>query len=242
MGAWGHGIRQDDVVCDVIGEFEELLKAGKSAADATDAVKSRFRSLVGEPSFWIALAEMQWTYNALDPSVLQRVRDDLTSGRSLEQWEADARGLTKRRAVLEKFLRKLDVPKATPTRRPTAIVRAPKFLPGDCLSIHRFSGDFGAAIVLASDHSSPEHGRNLVGVLDYCSDTSPTMEVFLERRWALLTQDGASDRLHVGWFYPEGFRKVKDRIAVIGTVEVLPSDPKDSAFYFRWENIGERLR
>ena len=35
---------------------------------------------------------------------------------------------------------------------------------------------------------------------------------------------------------------MKDRIAVIGTLEVLPSDPKDSAFYFRWGNIGECLR
>ena len=121
MGAWGHGIRQDDVVCDVIGEFEELLKAGKSAAEATDAVTSRFRSQVGEPSFWIALAEMQWTYGALDLSVLERVRDDVTSGRSLEQWEEDVRGLT-----------------------------------------------------------------------------SPTMEVFLARRWVLLGQHGSGDRLHVG--------------------------------------------
>ena len=42
MGAWGEGIRQDDFVCDVIGIFEDLLKAGKSVADATKTVKSNF--------------------------------------------------------------------------------------------------------------------------------------------------------------------------------------------------------
>ena len=242
MGAWGRGIRDDDVVCDVIGEFEGLLKAGKSTDEATAELMSRFHSQVGEPSFWIALAEMQWTYDALDPSVLQRVRDDVTSGRSLEQWEADRRGMTKRRAVLEKFLDKLSVPKARPARRPKVMVRAPQFRPGDCLSIHRFNGEFGAAIVLDADHSSPEFGRNLIAVLDYRSDASPTMDVFRARRWARLSQPGAGDKVHVGWYYPQGFRKVKQRITVIGAVEVLASDPKDSAFYFRWANIGERLR
>ena len=37
MGAWGHGIRQDDFVLDIIGDFEDLLKAGKSVREASDA-------------------------------------------------------------------------------------------------------------------------------------------------------------------------------------------------------------
>ena len=36
MGAWGYGIRHDDFVLDVIGVFEELLKAGHSVGDATN--------------------------------------------------------------------------------------------------------------------------------------------------------------------------------------------------------------
>ena len=42
MGAWGYGIRQDDLVCDVIGVFEDLLKAGKSVREAAEAVTSKF--------------------------------------------------------------------------------------------------------------------------------------------------------------------------------------------------------
>lgn len=243
MGAWGYGIRHDDFVSDVIGEFEDAMKSGKSVAETTAAVTSRFGGAIEDatdgPSFWIALADAQWTYGALEPAVLERVRDDFAAGRSLLPWQEDQRGLAQRRAVLEKFIRKLEVPKARPARAKT-IVRPPKFRPGDCLSIHLFSGEYGAAIVLAADHSIPEHGQNLVGVLNYRSDVSPTMDVFLARQWRLLSHHGAGDQLHVGWFFATGFRKVQARLAIAGTVEILPSDPKDSNFYFGWGNIGEQ--
>ncbi len=61
MGAWGYGVRQDDFVCDVIGVFEDLLKAGKSVREATEAVRSRFAAETNDaddgPLFWIALAD-----------------------------------------------------------------------------------------------------------------------------------------------------------------------------------------
>lgn len=63
MGAWGHGIRQDDFVCDVIGAFEKLLKAGANLRDASQDVESMFASRIHDeddgPLFWIALADMQ---------------------------------------------------------------------------------------------------------------------------------------------------------------------------------------
>ena len=242
MGSWGFGIRHDDFVCDVIGEFEDVLKAGKSVTEATAAVTSRFGGPIedtnDDPLFWIALADVQWAYGALEPAVFERVRDDFATGRSLVAWEEDPRGLVRRRAALEKFIKKLEVPKARTIRAKT-IVRAPKFEVGECLSIHRFNGEYGAAIVLAADHSIPEHGRNLVGILDYSSDTSPTMDVFGERRWRPIGGPVEAGRPHVGWYFATGFRKVKSRIVVLGKVEVLDSDPTDSTFYFGWGNIGD---
>ena len=242
MGSWGYGVRQDDFASDVIGEFEDVLTAGKSVAEATAAVMSRFSSALEDPQdgplFWLALAGVQWTYGALDPTVFARVRGDLAAGRSLLAWEEDPRGLTRRRAALEKFIAKLEVPKARASRAKT-IVRAPKFEVGQCLSIHRFNGEYGAAIVLAADHAIAEHGRNLVGILDYSSDTSPTMDLFSERKWRRIGGPVEGDRPHVGWYFATGFRKVKSRIVVLGKVEVLDSDPTDSTFYFGWGNIGD---
>src|SRR5207253_9134873 len=116
MGAWGHGIRQDDFVCDVIAAFEDLLKAGNNVGDATKAVKSKFSAQIEDgddgPLFWISLADVQWTYGALELPVLQRVKEDFDSGRSLTPWTENRRGLSRRRAALEKFIDKIALDRA----------------------------------------------------------------------------------------------------------------------------------
>lgn len=245
MGAWGYGIRQDDFVCDVIGAFEDELKAGRSVAEATETVTSQFSGAITDPVdgplLWIALAEMQWTYGGLNASVVERVRTDLESGRSLVPWEEDQRGLERRRAALNAFVRKIGVPNPRPKKPPKTVVRAPKFQAGDCLSINLPNGDYAAAIVLVADHSLAEQGRNLVAVMDHRSAEKPTIEMF--RRWRLQTgQNGWNNGAEVGWYLPVGFRTVKNRIEVIGQVEILDSDPHDCPLYFRWTGIGERVR
>jgi hypothetical protein len=246
MGAWGFGIRQDDFVCDIIGVFEDLLKAGKSVAEATKAIKSQFGAATkdadDEPDFWIALAEVQWTYGGLEASVLKRVREDFDSGRSLLRWEEDQRGLARRRAVLEKFIGKIGVANPRPKKPPKLVIRAPKFRPGDCLSIELAKGQYAAAIVLAADHSVPEYGKNLVAVLDYLSADKPTMEVFRKRKWFVLSHNSGNNRADVAWYQPIGFRKVKDRLEVVGQVEILDSDPKESNTYCGWAGIGDRAK
>lgn len=234
MGAWGTGIRQDDLVLDVIGDFEDALKAGGSVKDASDALMRRYRSQVDEPSFWLGLAEMQWTYGTVGITVLERVRDDLASGRSLEQWGENARQLAARRKALERFVAKIARPRAKPRGAPPSTVRPPAFGPGDCLSIHLSDGSYGAALVLKATQVTPEFGHNLVGVLDYAGDRPPSLAVFGARRWRPL----AGERPHIGWYGALGFRKVKAQLEVVGRVEILPSDPADSTFYFRWETIG----
>jgi hypothetical protein len=244
MGAWGSGIRDDDFVRDLIGVFEDRLKAGDSVADATKAVTSQFGGAIEDPVdgplFWIALADMQWTYGGLEASVLEHVKDDFDSGRSLLAWEEDQRGLARRRAALEKFIGKIGAPNPRPTKPPKTIIRAPKFRSGDCLSIQLSDGQFGAAIVLVADHSTEEYGRNLVAVLDYRSANTPTMDVFRQRKIA--SDHHAAKGAQIAWYLPMGFRSVKNRLEVVGQVEILESDPKDSNFYFRWSSIGERFK
>ena len=244
MGAWGFGIRDDDFVCDVIGEFEDLLKAGKSVREATEDVRSKFAAAMQDPDdsplFCIALAEMQWTYGDLEPQIFNRVKEDLDSGQSLAAWAEDERGLARRRTALEKFLAKIVQPNRRPKKLPKTIVRAPKFQPGDCLSIRLANGQYAAALVLAAEHSTAEYGRNLVGVLDYLSADKPNIEVFRKRKWLALGQQGESGRMDIAWYYPMGFRAVKNRLEIIGQVEILDSDPKNSNTYLRWTGIGER--
>jgi len=245
MGAWGYGIRQDDFVLDVVGIFEDLLKAGHSVPDATKTVKARFAAETNDsddgPLLWLALADVQWTYGELESEVLSRVQGDFDSGRSLDAWREDTRGLLRRRAALEKFISRIAVPNPRAKKPPKVVVRAPKFQPGDCLSIRVANSRYTAALVLSADHSTAEYGKNLVGVLDYLSPQKPPLEVFRTRKWLVRTRPGWSNAMDVAWYLPMGFRTAKDRLEVVGHVEILDSDPKDSNRYQGWRGIGEQV-
>lgn len=243
MGAWGYGIRQDDFVLDVVGVFEDLLKSGQSVADATKGVKAKFAAAIEDaddgPLFWIALADVQWSYGELEPHVFKRVREDFESGRSLDPWREDQRGLSRRRVALEKFIGKIAAPNPRPKRPPRIVVRAPKFRPGDCLSVRLSNGQYAAALVLAADHSAVEYGKNLVGILDFLSSEKPTIDVFRNRKWRVLTHGGSNGKPAISWYHPIGFRAARDRLEVIDRIEILESDCKDSNVYRRWSGIGE---
>lgn len=245
MGAWGHGIRQDDFVCDVIGVFDDLLKAGKSVAEATKAVKLRFSAEIKDtddgPLFWIALADAQWTYGGLESQVLQRVQDDFDSGRGLARWTEDKRALARRQTAIGKFISKISKSNPRPKKPPKVVVRTPKFAPGDCLSIRLESGQYAAALVLAADHSNVEYGKNLIVVLDYLAPERPTIQVFGDRKWLILTHHSWNHKIELAWYQPVGFRSAKDRIEIIGKIEILDSDPKDSNSYCGWAGIGEQV-
>ena len=243
MGAWGYGIREDDFVLDVVGFFDDLLKDGKSVADATAAVKVKFAGAIDDaqdgPLFWLAVADRQWLYGRVEPEVLRRVQEDFTSGRSLDPWREEERGLSRRRAALEKFIHKVGTPNPRPKKPPRTIVRAPKFQPGECLSIRVSTGQYAAALVLASDHSTVEYGKNLVGLLDYLSAEKPTIEVFRKRRWLRLTHHAWNGDMALAWYLPIRFRTAKDRIEIVGRVEILEADPSDGNTYRGWNGIGE---
>jgi hypothetical protein len=245
MGAWGFGIRQDDLVLDVIAAFEDELKAGKGVEGATDAVTAKYAAEVAdsddEPLLWIALADVQWTYGALSPQVLSRVRADLDSGRSLRRWLEDPRGLARRRAELEKFLGKIATAKPTAKKRPKLVTRAPKFAAGDCLSIQTAGGRFAAALVLVADHSNPEYGKNLIGVLNYLSAEKPTLHIFRDRNWLIRSHHDWNNSMDVAWYMYVGFGQAKARLEIVGRVEILDSDPKDSNSYSGWAGLGEQV-
>jgi hypothetical protein len=246
MGAWGHGIRQDDFVCDVIGVFEDLLKAGKSVADATKAVKAKFSAEITDVDdghlFWIALADVQWTYGDLEPQALMHVKEDFDSGRSLSRWTEDPRGHSRRRAALEKFISRIGAPNPRPKKPPKIVVRAPKFRPGDCLCIRLADGQYAAALVLAADHSNVEYGKNLIGVLDYLSPEKPTIEAFTKREWLVRNHHSWKNKMDLAWYLSVAFRAAKDRLEIVGQVEILDSDPKDSNRCCGWGGIGNQVR
>jgi len=248
MGAWGTGIRQDDVVRDVLGFFEDRLKNGDSIAQGTRAALAEFAEVLKDvdeaPRVWIGIADAQWTYGELDRQVLDRVRADLRQGAGLAPWQEESdRALRKRVRVLQQFVAKLETPNPRPRKCPKRVVRAPKFAAGDCLAVALPDGRYAAALVLAADHARPEYGKNLIAVLDYLSDRKPHVEVFTERRWLRRPGDWQPEYapqgpFDIAWYDAAGFRKEQHRFEIIGRIRLRASDPKDSSTFSPWRNLG----
>lgn len=246
MGTWGAGIRQDDFVCDVEGAFEDHLKDGKSVGDATKSVHEQFAHALDDsddgPLFWIALADMQWTYGDLDPSVLQRVREIIESDTGMERWGERSDKLYKqRKTALTKFHDKISRANPKPSRPPKRIKREPKFTAGDCLSVQLENGQYGAALVLATDSSNAEHPTDLVAELDYLSDQPPMIEDFKRRNWLKLTHHNWNGRFNVLWYHSTGFLKMKPRLMVVGNIPILDTDPTQSSSYAGWHLLGRQV-
>jgi hypothetical protein len=219
---------------------------GKPSQMATRSVCEQFADAIDDcddgPLLWFALADIQWKYGDLDPAVLQRVTEIVDAGTSMERWGEPSDKLYKqRKAALEKFRNKISQPNPKPSRPPKRVTRKPKFRHGDCLSLTLENGQYGAALVLATDHSNPENGMDLVGELDYLSENPPTLDVFTERRWLRLTHHNWKDRLNVSWYHSVGFRKMKPRIAVIGNIPIVATDPKDSSTFSGWHLLGQQV-
>lgn len=246
MGASGTGIRDDDVVCDVIGTFTDHLKAGKSIAEASRLLVAECTDFIGDsddgPLFWIGLAESQWTFGGLDPEVLAKVKADFDTGHDLERWrEVSEIACEQRRKVLTKFIQKVSSPNPRPRKTPKMVVRPPVFSAGDCLSVRMNDGSFVAAFVTASDASDPEYGRNLVGVLDWSGAEPPPLDVFASRRF-LRVRHHAWDRVDVSWYLRQGFKAERERIQRIGNLPVHQDDPRESTLWSAWRHLGDHVR
>jgi hypothetical protein len=242
MGTWGTGIQSDDLVADIISDFDGILKKGGTIETATSHVHLHYADSIGdsdeEPLFWLALAFAQWRYNAIEQNVLEQVRNDITEGKGLDRWEDSPADLRKRQAVLQKFLAKIELPNAHPKPFPKQINRKAKFQIGDCLSLALENNKFGAAIVIAVDEDDPEYPLNLIARLSYESDSPPSSEIFALRQWQPAPQLPFKG-INIGWYLRPGFRKYAPRLQVVGKIEILESDPKSSSVYCQWCHLVE---
>jgi hypothetical protein len=103
------------------------------------------------------------------------------------------------------------------------------------------NGQYAAALVLAANHSEVEHGENLIVSLDYLAPEKPTVEDFRERKWLVCTHEGWNNELDRAWYSPLGFREFKDRIEVVGRIEILDSDPKTCSRSSGWLYLGKQV-
>jgi hypothetical protein len=246
MGTWGTGLLQDDLALDVRGVFVDQLKAGADIDAATRQVLATFTESLRDsdeaPVVWLVLAHQQWTYGAVSPEALSRVREHVKTGSGLDLWrEQGTELLARRQQVLNRFLSTIEHPNPRPKRAPRFIVRAPKFAPGDCLAVKLSDGRYTAALVLAADHSRPEYGMNLIGELNFLSESPPTLNVFKRREWLKLTHNNWRGNRAIDWYLPVGFRLMQNRITLVGNIPLKWRDPKKSKSHTSYRNLGRQI-
>ncbi len=131
MGAWGPGLYQDDVTCDIKDDYVDRLKAGYTNIEATKETIDRNMDFIQDedegPLFWFALADTQWKYGRLLEEVKEEAIKHIKSCKNLEIWKQEnEKQYKKRKMVLEELEERLNSPqppekkvaKLTSTRSP----------------------------------------------------------------------------------------------------------------------------
>ena len=184
MGTWGTSIKSNDAFADIYSEYFELYNKGGLPENISEKIKSDNWEILEieeeKHSFWFALALAQWETKSLDMKVLSTVENIITSGDDLNLWlnlGATEKDIRQRKIVLEKFLEKLksDRPKATPRKK--IKLKTPIFSTGDCLSFKLENGNYGGAVVLATD-SNPERAYNLIATTRIQKPSKPSIQDF----------------------------------------------------------------
>jgi hypothetical protein len=213
MGTWGTAIKDSDTFADIYGEFFDLYNKGGQPDAISEKILDNNREILedeeGKHCFWFALAMAQWETKSLDQKVLSIVETIVNSNADLKIWlalEASEQDIKKRRVALEKFLEKIksDRPKAKPRKR--IKLRTPIFTTGECLTFKLSNGNYGGAVVLATD-KNPETGYNLVATTRLNLKNKPTCSDF-ENSEALICNFGNwQDEPVIVWYMPDLYYK-----------------------------------
>lgn len=121
MGAWGSGLYQDDVACEVRDYYIDCLRDEDGSAE--DKTINYFQDELNDDDdcavVWFALADTQWKYGRLSETVKSKALEYIDNGINLQLWtEADEKLYSKRENVLANLKNKLESPQPPQKRIP----------------------------------------------------------------------------------------------------------------------------
>lgn len=124
MGAWGTGLWEDDLACDIQDEWNELLDEGMTPRKAAKIIlKSWLEELEDydddlerqpdEAILYISLAALQMRHRALTIGIKKKAIELIDKGADLELWEdSDKQDYEERKKFLMEFKEKLEQTRA----------------------------------------------------------------------------------------------------------------------------------
>lgn len=120
MGAWGTGLWEDDLSCDIQDEWNDLMDEGVGPRKATKVILSSWLEEIADYEdedgsqpdralLYISLAALQMRHDALTREIKRKALELINKGADLSLWEeADQDDLEERKKVLEEFKTKLE--------------------------------------------------------------------------------------------------------------------------------------
>jgi hypothetical protein len=155
--------------------------------------------------------------------------------------DASEKDLKTRRNVLIKFLDSLKVEKAKPKVRKAKKTNKNIFEKGDCLSLKLINGNYGGAIVLES-FINEEISTNLIAFTRINQKSKPTIEDVRNSELLIKNFGKWKNEYFVNWFFPIGFKKVKDLFEVIGKLKIQNDfNPQNNPQNFLYSSFNETI-
>ena len=238
MGAWGTNIKDNDTSSDIYEDFFDLYNDGIEPNEISAKLIEGNKELIENPddcnNFWFALALAQWETKSLDHVVFDKVKSIIESGNDIEVWkilEADEKDLENRKVALEKFLIKLSIEKSKRKARVKQRNVKPVFGTGDCLAFKLKNGNYGGALILATNYD-PRIGYNLVVGTRINQKEKPTTKDFESAEELIKNFAKWNDEVEAKWIVPDHYEEYSDFFEIIGKI-VVEKEYKTSGDEFK---------
>lgn len=253
MGTWGTAISSNDTYKDVYSEFMDLYNDGLEVQEITEIIVKRNSEIIDDPedghNFWFAIAMAQWQCKALDNNVFNKVKQIVENGEHLKSWHdlgASRKDIDKVKDVLKAFIVKISTENPKAKRRKKKILRDSIFQKGDCLVFKLQSGNYGGALILASEKQT-EYGMNLIATTTIDKNGLPTVEDF-KKSFVLIQKIQMSpkqwrDFESISWYYSQFFKKSTINLTLIGNLKVDKEYlfENDYRSFSHWDNIKKTI-
>jgi hypothetical protein len=124
MGAWGAGLWEDDLACDIQDEWNDLLDEGMSPRKATKIILNTWleefeeydddiERQPDESILYISLVALQLRHKALTIGIKKRAIELIEKGADLELWEdGDKKSYEERKKFLMEFKERVEQTRA----------------------------------------------------------------------------------------------------------------------------------
>lgn len=227
MGTWGTAIKDSDAFQDVYSEFFDYYNKGIQTELISKKIiegNSEILEIDEEKnSLWFALVLAQWETKSLEPHVFTKVRDIISSESDIKIWEslgASTKDIQKRKIALNKFLQKIGTERTKAKPRKKVKIKTPIFETGECLVFTKSDGNYGGAVILATDNA-PDTGYNLVATTRINQSGEPNLKDFKNAEVLVCNFGQWEDRPDIAWRMPDLFYKDhSDTYKSIGKLEV----------------------